>query len=176
MLGEGCEFLAFLILSLLILIRKEEEAEGQGGPVPCWLKCGCIELGAGMESRLMLRFDQFTREKVLGTGSFGKVWLGRYNDAEVAVKELNPYATQTKYIVSEMETLAQLSHPNIITLYGLCIVDEGIFILTEYAAKGDLRKKLDSSHVVFSLKLKVSLRNFSRKQVQLTIIFHSVRS
>jgi len=61
----------------------------------------------------------------------------------VAIKEVHPTAA-IKYVSGEIQMLSSVRHPNIIALYGICICDQGIFIITELSAGGNLRCHLKS--------------------------------
>lgn len=118
----------------------------------------CIET---MNSTATFEIDygelQFQYE--LGQGNFGTVYKGRYDGGDVAIKKLHlfPDERMMEYIVREMRNISECRHPNIVTLYGLCVGIKGAFIITEYVSGGDLRKQLDSAFIRFNMKLKVGV-------------------
>eukprot|EP00754_Rhynchopus_humris_P009841 Rhum_TRINITY_DN14095_c11_g1::Rhum_TRINITY_DN14095_c11_g1_i1::g.68934::m.68934 len=82
--------------------------------------------------------------KVLGQGGFGVVYLGDYQATEVAVKVMlgdkKPKPDELEDWKKEVEIMTHLRHPNILSLLG-CVFSEGkLAIVTEYCAKGSLRK------------------------------------
>nr|XP_033797116.1 fibroblast growth factor receptor 2 isoform X1 [Geotrypetes seraphini] len=102
---------------------------------------------------------EFSREKLtlgkpLGEGCFGQVVMAeavgidkeRPKEAlTVAVKMLKDDATEKDLsdLVSEMEMMKMIGkHKNIINLLGACTQDGPLYVIVEYAAKGNLREYL----------------------------------
>lgn len=98
--------------------------------------------------------DRYRIERVIGTGAFGRVYLGfdtrlRRN---VAIKELlaardtTDHATYRQYVERfdrEARAAAILQHPNIVTVYELAVDrDETIYLLMEYVDGTNLRDLL----------------------------------
>ncbi|XP_066549359.1 fibroblast growth factor receptor 2 isoform X6 [Amia ocellicauda] len=98
--------------------------------------------------------DRLTLGKPLGEGCFGQVVmaeaLGIDKDkpkeaATVAVKMLKDDATEKDLsdLVSEMEMMKMMGkHKNIINLLGACTQDGPLYVIVEYASKGNLREYL----------------------------------
>lgn len=84
--------------------------------------------------------------KLLGSGCSGYVYEGRYNGRPVAIKQfINHNKDNLEAIIHELEILALMDHPNIISLYGYVLGDQReIWVITELA-KSDLLKVLKSS-------------------------------
>lgn len=77
--------------------------------------------------------SQFTISKnCLGSGSTAKVYLGKFGTSYVAVKSIKVYNRYKKLIDREIEVLKQIQHENFIRLYGFCIEDRHVHLLTEY--------------------------------------------
>ncbi|CAL8461899.1 g1430 [Coccomyxa elongata] len=84
----------------------------------------------------------------LGQGKFGSVYLARERKSQyiVALKAL--YKSQLQqYKVEhqlrrEIEIQSHLRHPNILRLYGYFYDEKRVFLILEYAAKGELYKEL----------------------------------
>ncbi|XP_065220153.1 fibroblast growth factor receptor 2-like [Planococcus citri] len=94
----------------------------------------------------------------LGKGEFGKVVRGEVLSipgqenvtTTVAVKMLKDDHTDNDVIdfVSEMELMKLIDHhPNILQLIGCCTQKTPLLILTEYAAKGNLKNYLQKLHI-----------------------------
>ncbi|XP_077073567.1 fibroblast growth factor receptor 2 isoform X15 [Siphateles boraxobius] len=98
--------------------------------------------------------DKLTLGKPLGEGCFGQVVmaeaLGIDKDkpkeaVTVAVKMLKNDATEKDLsdLVSEMEMMKMIGrHKNIINLLGACTQDGPLYVIVEYASKGNLREYL----------------------------------
>ncbi|CBY33110.1 unnamed protein product [Oikopleura dioica] len=75
--------------------------------------------------------DEVRLFEPIGSGSFGSVFRGEYNNKEIAVKKL---PSKEK----EASILAMLDHPNIIEFYGACEQPGNYSILIEFARYGSL--------------------------------------
>jgi len=98
--------------------------------------------------------------KVLGSGTFGTVFLGRIVDEAVAVKVIQLNRTVTKDAVRhEAMVMHQLHHPNILHCFG-CWVDAGKAYAVLEIASGDLfdHKKgfMGQPKVVISILLQIA--------------------
>uniref|UniRef100_A0A4W3HZI0 Fibroblast growth factor receptor n=1 Tax=Callorhinchus milii TaxID=7868 RepID=A0A4W3HZI0_CALMI len=99
-------------------------------------------------------FDILTLGKPLGEGCFGQVVMAEAIGIErekpnkpitVAVKMLKDDATDKDLsdLVSEMEMMKMIGkHKNIINLLGACTQDGALYVIVEYASKGNLREYL----------------------------------
>jgi serine/threonine protein kinase len=93
---------------------------------------------------------QLEGEKI-GSGSFARVFKARCKGYAglVAVKLLTVdgqgEAAAKKMLLSEVKTLSALTHPNILSLFGVCIEKEHLCLITEYASRHSLRDVLDST-------------------------------
>ncbi|OMO83114.1 hypothetical protein CCACVL1_11550 [Corchorus capsularis] len=86
-------------------------------------------------------------------GTFGKVFLGRYDGQDVAIKLLErPAGNNRPEVVralqwqfrQEVLFLAGLKHPNVVKLVGACRKRMVWCIVTEYAKGGSVRKYLET--------------------------------
>jgi len=57
---------------------------------------------------------EYDREKLLGQGTFGKVYLGEYDGIKVAVKRV--LFNRSESYLTEEEALKKFDHPNVIKL------------------------------------------------------------
>uniref|UniRef100_UPI00358E37D9 proto-oncogene tyrosine-protein kinase receptor Ret n=1 Tax=Myxine glutinosa TaxID=7769 RepID=UPI00358E37D9 len=89
--------------------------------------------------------------KTLGEGEFGKVvkatafcLKGKAGYTTVAVKMLKDCASQSELrdLLSELNLLKQVSHPNIIKLHGACTQGGPLYLIVDYARFGSLRSFL----------------------------------
>lgn len=92
--------------------------------------------------------DDFEIGRPLGTGKFGHVYLAREKNSKfiVGMKVLNKSqlqkASMEHQLRREIEVQSQLRHPNIVRMYGYFYDRTRIYLLIEYAARGELFKIL----------------------------------
>ncbi|KAA0704337.1 Fibroblast growth factor receptor 1-A [Triplophysa tibetana] len=98
--------------------------------------------------------DRLVLGKPLGEGCFGQVVMGEAIGVDkdkpnrvtkVAVKMLKSDATEKDLsdLLSEMEMMKMIGkHKNIINLLGACTQDGPLYVIVEYASKGNLREYL----------------------------------
>lgn len=86
--------------------------------------------------------------KPLGKGKFGHVYLAREKATSfiVALKVLYKAELEQAHVERqlrrEIEIQSHLRHPNILRLYGYFYDDKRVYLILEYAAGGELYKKL----------------------------------
>ena len=91
----------------------------------------------------LLRVGLYDLEKTLGKGNFAIVKLGvhRLTKTNVAVKIVNKIELDDdnlNKISREIDIMRRLSHKNIIKLYQVMESDTFIYIITEFAANGEI--------------------------------------
>ncbi|KAF2725730.1 kinase-like protein [Polychaeton citri CBS 116435] len=90
--------------------------------------------------------------KPLGKGKFGRVYLARERSSGFvcALKVLHKVELQQgkveKQVRREIEIQSNLAHPNILRLYGHFHDSKRIFLILEFAGKGELYKHLRKAH------------------------------
>jgi serine/threonine protein kinase len=105
-----------------------------------------------MIDRTGQEIDNYRLIKLLGTGTFGEVYLGENIDDPtlVAIKvlkfELTP--TNLKKFLHEARTLFRLKHSNIVPLLDFGVDGETAFLVMEYAANGNLRQRHSSGSIL----------------------------
>lgn len=76
--------------------------------------------------------------QIIGKGEFGDVMLGDYRGNKVAVKCIKNDATAQAFL-AEASVMTQLRHSNLVQLLGVIVEEKsGLYIVTEYMAKGSL--------------------------------------
>uniref|UniRef100_A0A8C6XDL5 Fibroblast growth factor receptor n=1 Tax=Naja naja TaxID=35670 RepID=A0A8C6XDL5_NAJNA len=112
------------------------------------------ELELPADPKWELARSRLTLGKPLGEGCFGQVVMAEAMGVDkekpskpvtVAVKMLKDDATDKDLsdLVSEMEMMKMIGkHKNIINLLGACTQDGPLYVLVEYASKGNLREYL----------------------------------
>uniref|UniRef100_A0A3B3Q6M0 Mitogen-activated protein kinase kinase kinase 11 n=1 Tax=Paramormyrops kingsleyae TaxID=1676925 RepID=A0A3B3Q6M0_9TELE len=92
-------------------------------------------------------FAELSLEEVIGVGGFGKVYRGTWRGDLVAVKAARQDPDEDISVTSqnvrrEARLFAMLTHPNIITLKGVCLQEPNMCLIMEYAAGGPLSRAL----------------------------------
>ena len=97
-----------------------------------------------MADRVGQHIDDYRLIRLLGTGSFGEVYMGEhlYNQTLAAVKMLSLSQENLKEFVKEASTAFRLKHPHIIGLlaFGMS-ADESPYLIMDYAPNGTLRQR-----------------------------------
>lgn len=100
------------------------------------------------EKRRQWRLSDFDIGRPLGRGKFGNVYLAREKKSGyvVALKVLFKNQLQQSNVEHqlrrEIEIQSHLRHPNILRLYGYFYDESRVYLILEYAAKGELYKEL----------------------------------
>mmetsp|Transcript_15521 Transcript_15521/g.33685 ORF Transcript_15521/g.33685 Transcript_15521/m.33685 type:complete len:342 (+) Transcript_15521:429-1454(+) len=109
---------------------------------------GTTEQQEGDQKKTRWQLSDFDIGKPLGKGKFGNVYLARERASQyiVALKVLFKAQLQQSNVEHqlrrEIEIQAHLRHPNILRLYGYFYDKEKVYLILEYAAKGELYKEL----------------------------------
>eukprot|EP00887_Chlorella_sp_A99_P006134 scaffold22.g6134.t1 len=104
--------------------------------------------GSGSGSGRRWQLTDFDIGKPLGRGKFGNVYLARERQSKyiVALKVLFKNQLQSSNVEHqlrrEIEIQSHLRHPNILRLYGYFYDSTRVYLILEYAAKGELYKEL----------------------------------
>ncbi|CAD8160277.1 unnamed protein product [Paramecium octaurelia] len=97
-----------------------------------------------MQQQAPLQIGHYLLGKTLGVGSFGKVKLARHNitNTQVAIKIINKKRMKNSKledkISREIRYMRHFNHPNVIKLYEVLDTAGDIFVVMEYAEKGEL--------------------------------------
>ncbi|KAF7809038.1 receptor-like protein kinase FERONIA [Senna tora] len=114
----------------------------------CGLLTGQIKKVMNSSSRHQFSMDEirvatnnFDEALVIGMGGFGKVYKGSFNCGStfVAIKRGNPMSEQGALeFETEIHTLSQLRHQNLVSLMGYCQEDGEMILAYEYMSNGTL--------------------------------------
>lgn len=110
-------------------------------------------------SRWQIDYADLTLTRVVGEGAFGKVYLGRWQETDVAIKVLTSLsalglpsggnagsseaAEAIKTLEREVGLMVGMRHPNVILFMGLC--PEPPCVVTEYCSRGSLYDLLQAA-------------------------------
>eukprot|EP01119_Soliformovum_irregulare_P017614 TRINITY_DN525_c0_g1_i4.p1 TRINITY_DN525_c0_g1~~TRINITY_DN525_c0_g1_i4.p1 ORF type:complete len:435 (-),score=136.04 TRINITY_DN525_c0_g1_i4:61-1365(-) len=79
--------------------------------------------------------------KKLGSGNFGEVYLGTWDDHPVALKKLAD-ESQVQEFFKEVSAIKSIQHPNIIRFYGVAKIGDKLNLVTEFCNGGSLSDHL----------------------------------
>ena len=109
--------------------------------------------------------------RIIGEGTFGRVWSARWKSSSVAVKEFvfaqaavaGRSSMQTQIvdeIIGEAGMMAMLRHPNVLQLFGCVLTSQAIWIVSELCSLGSLRQVLidESREIPITLRLQIALQ------------------
>ena len=97
-------------------------------------------------------FNDYKEKKLLGEGSFGKVYLvnhkiiGATRAMKIIQKVENIDENNIVEIFNEINVLKKIDHPNIIKLFEFYFKDENYYLITEYCGGGELFELVNDTH------------------------------
>ena len=102
-----------------------------------------------MEETFDLTIPNFTLGKEIGRGGMARVFLGEQLEPKrkVAIKIVTPQGNDPKILEDlqkEGDTVAQFSHPNIVTVFSCGVIEKNYYLAMEILNGGDLKKKIES--------------------------------
>lgn len=120
------------------------------------------------DTLLIINPKEIVLSCVIGEGSFGRVWSGRWRNNVVAVKEfvfaqaaIEGGSLQRNSIIEEIVgeagVMTCLRHPKILQLYGCSLTMQAIWLVSELCLKGSLRMLLSSKSIDLPLIKKLSI-------------------
>jgi hypothetical protein len=151
---------------------KTLSADGQGGNAvdfkECFERAMKFRHLPTYETLIIINPKEILLSKIIGEGSFGRVWSGTWRNNAVAVKEF-VFAQAAiaggslqrnniiEEIVGEAGVMACLRHPKILQLYGCSLTMQAIWIVSELCARGSLKMLLMDHHQELPLFKRLSI-------------------
>ncbi|CAK9315614.1 unnamed protein product [Citrullus colocynthis] len=90
--------------------------------------------------------DGFHPNKMIGIGGFGKVYVGRIREKDVAVKRSEPgHGQGIKEFQTEVIIFSQIQHRFLVSLYWYCDENQEMILVYEYMEGGTLKDYLYGS-------------------------------
>jgi ABC-type phosphate transport system substrate-binding protein len=95
--------------------------------------------GSGV-SKSMIAISDVTIGRIIGSGSYGDVFRGRYQAKPVAIKRIavTQDATLVASFLKEVRAMTSLDHPHILRLIGIAVQSPYTYIISEYCKNGSL--------------------------------------
>ncbi|CAJ1961632.1 unnamed protein product [Sphenostylis stenocarpa] len=96
------------------------------------------------DKELRLATDDYHSSNQIGRGGFGTVYQGILRDGRrIAVKTLSIWSKQgVREFLTEIKTLSNVKHPNLVELIGFCIQGPSRTLVYEYVENGSLNSAL----------------------------------
>jgi len=106
--------------------------------------------------------------RIIGEGTFGRVWSAKWGSSSVAVKEFvfaqaavagrsRQQQAIVEEIIGEAGMMAILRHPNVLQLFGCSLTAQAIWIVSELCSLGSLRQVLDDRERTLPLVTRLNL-------------------
>lgn len=96
----------------------------------------------------VIPLNAISMDKVIGQGSYGKVYRGNYFGEIVAVKQIKLLSEEHKeFLKREIYILSQLSQVNIMKFVGVARKRDMIFVVTELIQYGELSRFLHAKAI-----------------------------
>ena len=114
-------------------------------------------------SDLLKATNSFSKNNIIGSGRTGTMYKGVLEDGtSLMIKRLQDSQHSDKEFTSEMATLGNVKHRNLVPLLGFCVVKKERLLVYKYMANGTLN---DNLHLVddakkamdWSLRLKIGI-------------------
>ncbi len=102
-----------------------------------------------MEETFDIEIPNFTLGKEIGRGGMARVFIGEQLEPKrpVAIKIVTPQGNDPKILEDlqkEGDTVAQFSHPNIVTVFSCGVIEQNYYLAMEILGGGDLKQKIES--------------------------------
>lgn len=108
-----------------------------------------------------ISIDELEFGKKIGSGAYGSVYLGLWQEAPVAIKVLNVADGLTEEAVEEFRHEATLMakvshHPNIVHFVGAAVSEDKLCLVTHFCKNGALQKLLETTKLDWDTKLRIA--------------------
>lgn len=120
-----------------------EHYQGDSDGLVCQLTEPCMHTNPGTvglaKDAWEIQRDSLRLTRKLGSGQFGDVWAGVWNNkTQVAVKTLKEGTMSPEDFLQEAALMKSMRHEHLVQLYAICSDREPIYIVTEYMCNGSL--------------------------------------
>ena len=96
-----------------------------------------------------INFDEIRRERPIGKGGMGELFLGEWQGKQIAIKKIKLDYIKNNILsnkfINEINIIASMRHPNILLFMGVTIDNDTYYMITEYLPSGSLHEYLHES-------------------------------
>ncbi|KAL0711171.1 hypothetical protein Bca4012_018149 [Brassica carinata] len=118
---------------------RNTNAPRSGGPA----KVLPIEIPAVALDELNRMTGNFGNKALIGEGSYGRVFQGKYNGDDVAIKKLDASSEEPDSdFTSQLSVVSRLKNEHFVELMGYCLEANNRILIYEFATKGSLHDVL----------------------------------
>ncbi|MBN3303798.1 TXK kinase, partial [Amia calva] len=112
----------------------------------------CVPATAGFSyEKWEINPSELSFMKEVGSGQFGVVRLGKWRAlCKVAIKTINEGSMSEEDFIEEAKVMTKMSHPKLVQLYGVCLKQRPICIVTEFMENGCLLNYLRQRNGTFT--------------------------
>jgi predicted Ser/Thr protein kinase len=107
-----------------------------------------------VDKRMHIPYKSLVFTKEIGAGSYGKVFLGEWRGAEVAIKVNNTVTDMEGFLAEAKLTLGIAPHPNLVQTFGVSLDGAYPCIVLEFCGGGSLDKLVFNKDVMTAAKRK----------------------
>ncbi|KAH0930698.1 hypothetical protein HID58_016425 [Brassica napus] len=168
---------------------RNTNAPRSGGPA----KVLPIEIPAVALDELNRMTSNFGNKALIGEGSYGRVFQGKYNGDDVAIKKLDASSSEEpdSDFTSQLSVVSRLKNEHFVELMGYCLEANNRILIYEFATKGSLHDVLHGTKGVqgaepgpvlnWNQRVKIAYgaakgMEFLHEKVQPPIVHRDVRS
>ncbi|KAI1300150.1 Serine/threonine-protein kinase pelle [Halotydeus destructor] len=112
-----------------------------------------------MYKEMLIATDEFSKDRIIGSGGFGVVYRGEWKGTQVAIKRLKGVENVSQAI-TELRVLNRYRIDNILPLYGISLDGPEACVLYQFMPNGSLEDKLldkDKSGIILSWNQRASI-------------------
>lgn len=142
---------AGIIVGVLLGLRRKKQKENKQTDNP-------LSQLSSPDKRL-IPYKSVTLEKEIGAGSFGKVYLGKWQATKVAVKIGNATISTADFLKEAEFQMSIPPHPNIVQLLGISTDGPQPLVILEYCNNGSLDNLLFDSTQPISTAKQIHIAN-----------------
>ncbi len=139
-------------------------------------------LPTSCNTNFIINYSDIALSEKIGSGGFGNVYKAKWGAQEVAVKKLhmkNWSNENEQRFIQETKIWKELTHPNIITFFGICVPPNPYCMVMRYKPSGSLYKLLKSkitlpwsSRKILAIDIASALSYLHKK----SILHHDLKS